>query len=569
MTNGGNTPVNAQVAFADQGKVLTFEPRDKQVALQPGNTADVPVMLNGRRKWFGRTEQLPFSAVVSPAGGQPPIMLNGVRQQTAVFPWWMPPAALAAVALAIALLAIFLRTPTVPTIGNEDQQTAIKKLADAGYVPQLQYKTDNDISQGLTLGTDPKGGSPLPKSQVVKLIMSSGKCQGTCPIMVDIPNVVGLSQEDAASRMQQADLGVRTEAKPSDETAGKVIDTEPKAATQLKKGDVVTLMVSKGPQNAPANPAGPSGPAPGGPAPGAPAPGAPGGPAPAPGAPGGPAPGGPAPGAPGGPAPAPGAPGAPGGPPPGGPDTPPAKQVAVPSLNGSSVEDATKALTDLGLKAKTAPDPVHSNAVPDGTVLSSAPKATGKVDPGSEVTLTVAQNTARANLIDTADVPDKAAWTATAATTEKLTFGTAGTTGGLVNKPAGSLTNGRGTLDPSTPTAVLETRPPDGGLITGQYKLEQPVVAGDHLTAVVGLIKKSSTAAEATAANTITFSVVANDQTIKSVTAMADTPQQLDVDLSKAKDANSIKIIATSSGKQDPNLTPVWQDLRLAPKVGK
>ncbi|MGH7750229.1 MAG: hypothetical protein ACREQ5_36490, partial [Candidatus Dormibacteria bacterium] len=68
---------------------------------------------------------------------------------------------------------------------------------------------------------------------------------------------------------------------------------------------------------------------------------------------------------------------------------------------------------------------------------------------------------------------------------------------------------------------------------------------------------------------TITFSVVANDQTIKSVTAMADTPQQLDVDLSKAKDANSIKIIATSSGKQDPNLTPVWQDLRLAPKVGK
>jgi hypothetical protein len=380
-------------------------------------------------------------------------------------------------------------------------------------------------------------------------------------------------QDDAATTLlQQAGLGSRTEQKPGDDAAGKVIGTTPQPATPVKKGETVTLMVSTGPKAE--NPGGPSGPASGGT-----------------GAAGGPAAGGPAAGGTG----AAGGPAA-GGPAAGGPGPTPPKQIEIPALTGNSVDAATKALTDLGLKVKVAPDPVHSNAVGDGKVLSSEPKAATTADPGSDVTLTVAKNTARVNLIDIADNTEKATWTASApAGTEKLTVGSKpGTTGGLVNKRAGSLDSGRGTLDPSTVTTVLETRPPDSGLVTGEYKLEPSVIPGDHVKALVGVVKtpettdsatgktggantgdeenkdNQATTTDGTKNNEITFSVVANDQPIKTVTLKPDMrPQQLDADLSQVKDATSVKIIVTSSGKQDPKVTPVWQGLRLEPTVGK
>jgi hypothetical protein len=109
-------------------------------------------------------------------------------------------------------------------------------------------------------------------------------------------------------------------------------------------------------------------------------------------------------------------------------------------------------------------------------------------------------------------------------------------------------------------------------LITGEYKLEPSVVPGDHVKALIGLVKPSTTTANTTETNTnneIIFSVEANGQPIKSVTAKPDTPQELDADLSKAVGAKSIKIVVTSSGRQNPTLTPVWQGLRIEPTIGK
>jgi hypothetical protein len=90
---------------------------------------DFPVRINGPRRWFGRTTRCPFSAVVTPTSPQPPIMLNGTRCQAAVFPWWVPAATLAIVAVTIALFALFKPgTPTVPVIGPVDQATAVQLL---------------------------------------------------------------------------------------------------------------------------------------------------------------------------------------------------------------------------------------------------------------------------------------------------------------------------------------------------------------------------------------------------------------------------------------------------------
>ncbi|MGH8572673.1 MAG: hypothetical protein ACREX8_08870, partial [Gammaproteobacteria bacterium] len=63
VTNGGNTPVTTGLVFKDQDSVLAFQPQQATAALRPGVTEEVPVLVNGPRRWFGRTERLAFSAV--------------------------------------------------------------------------------------------------------------------------------------------------------------------------------------------------------------------------------------------------------------------------------------------------------------------------------------------------------------------------------------------------------------------------------------------------------------------------------------------------------------------------
>ncbi|MGH3549638.1 MAG: PASTA domain-containing protein [Pseudonocardiaceae bacterium] len=487
LTNGGNTPVNSQVTFTDQDGVLTFEPREGSASLRPGATQELPVLVNGPRRWFGRTERLPFAAVVTPAGPQPPITLNGTRQQTAVFPWWIPTAAFAILALAIGVYAL-LPGAKVPEITPAmDRVAAEKALTDAKYVPDVQTQPDEIVLPGQAIGTDPKGGTPLDHGQHVKLMISAGKCPG-CPIQVDVPNVVGLPKDEAKALLERRNFNVRPVSRPDDAPVDQVITSDPAAGTPLALGSWVVLTVSSGPKPGPVPPVVP----------------------------------------------------VPGGPPPSAAPQP----VALPNLTARSVEDATKALTDLGLKAKTVP--VHSNAAPDGQVLSTNPAAPAKVDPGSDVTLTVAQNTAPADLIATAD---QAAWKSE---TGNITFpGKAGDSASFVL--VGRL------LSDST-VQVLETHPTATGFVTGVYKLAAPAVPGDHLRARIGLQGADAT-------GKVTFQVKASGQVIKKVTVSAGQFTDLDADLSTAKGATSIEITVLGDASSTKG-SPVWQDLRLEPQIG-
>jgi beta-lactam-binding protein with PASTA domain len=511
VTNGGNTPVDTRIAFKDQDGALSFEPQDGAATLQPGTSVESPVLINGPRRWCGRTERLPFSAVVTPASAQPPITLNGIRQQTAVFPWWIPPAAVAIVALTIALVALLKPgTPRVPVIGNADQLTAVKQLEDAHYIPEVLHQTDNNIAPGLAIGTDPKGSTELEYGQIVKLYVSAGKCEGPCPVQIEVPNIVGLSVTDAQARLEQMNFTVRTVRQSSDDQPiDQVLASDPKATTPRPPNSEVLLTVSAGSKNPP-------------PGPGV----------------------------------SPGAGASPGANTPPGRDTPPSTPIEVPALRNRSVEEATQALEGQGLKAKTVIE--HSNAVTDGQVLFSTPAAGSKVNPGSEVTLTVAKNTTPLDLIATAD---QAAW---ASGSGKLTFpGKETDKTGFVRQRADTLPNG-------TIAKVLETNPQNTGFITGIYKLEEPAVPGDHVLAQVGVLKgPASTAGGAgKGTGTVIFQVKANGQVIQQVTCSVGQFTKIDADLSSAKGATSIEITVLT-GTSPTKDTPVWQDFRLTPRIAR
>jgi len=208
---------------------------------------------------------------------------------------------------------------------------------------------------------------------------------------------------------------------------------------------------------------------------------------------------------------------------------------------------------------------VHSNAVGNGLVLSTKPAANSKVEPGSEVTLTVARNTAPADLIATAA---KATWTNGAG--NKLAFpGKAEDNTGLVQQRTAEL-DARAIV--KVIVTVLETNPQTTRSITGVYKLAEPVVPGDHVRAQVGLLKpKEAGGLQGTdnppgTGDTFTFVVRANGKDIKKVTTDGKLTE-LDADLSAVKDTTSIEI-AVEGPNPTQGWVPVWLNPRLEPRIG-
>lgn len=504
VTNGGNLPVDTRLTVRGQDDELTFEPQGAAAMLLPGDTQHFPVLVNGRRRWFGRPERLPFAVLVTPASPQPPITLNGTRRQTAIFPWWVPTAALAVIAAGIALFAVLKPgAPKVPVLGPVDEVTAVQQLKNAGYHPDPIMVRDNDIATGLTIRTDPAGGSSLPAGEQVRLYISAGRCDGPCP--VEVPSVVGLSLTEAQSKLHERGFAVRITKIAGDRPLDEVTASDPNAATLRPLGSEVLLTVSLGPSPTVSTTvsttllptvspiSNPLAPAPSNPAP---------------------------------------------------------VLIELPNLGTRSVQDATTALTELGLTAKTVT--VHSNAVATGQVLSTTPPATSKVEPGSEVTVTVARNTAAADLIATAG---QAAWKSAAG---KLAFpGMDTDTTGFV------LIRNPGVLEDGTTGKVLETSPQpfNNGFITGAYRLAEPVAPGDHVRARVGLLHGAT--------GQVTFLVKANGKVIQQVPDTADGQlEDLDADLSSAQGATSIEITVLVDPTISARDWAVWQDLRLEPQVG-
>ncbi len=94
------------------------------------------------------------------------------------------------------------------------------------------------------LETDPGRGEDVDKQGTVSLTLSKG------PERYAVPNVVGRTEEVARSMIEDGHLTVATpERKYSSKVdKGSVISSDPAAGEQLKRDEVVQLVVSDGPQ---------------------------------------------------------------------------------------------------------------------------------------------------------------------------------------------------------------------------------------------------------------------------------------------------------------------------------
>jgi serine/threonine-protein kinase len=137
-------------------------------------------------------------------------------------------------------------TPNLVGITLEEAQgvllatTETEKITVAAGEPVFS----ETIPEGVIVATDPPAGSGINPAGVITANISQG------PERYLVPNVVGMTPEAATDAITAANLtlGGRTEAFDDTVATGQVAKTTPKIGSELKPGERVDLVISKGPK---------------------------------------------------------------------------------------------------------------------------------------------------------------------------------------------------------------------------------------------------------------------------------------------------------------------------------
>ncbi|CAN5147637.1 Stk1 family PASTA domain-containing Ser/Thr kinase [soil metagenome] len=165
--------------------------------------------------------------------------------------WWIP---LLVALLVLALLGlggwlllgdVLGGEVRVPDVAGESRDAARARLNGLGLEPRAGDRVPSDeFAVDEVVRTDPEAGARVAEGSVVRLDVSSG------PATVAVPEVEGLSQDDARATLEGAGLVVdQVVETPSDDfDQGAAVDTDPEAGTEVEEGTGVTLVVSSGPE---------------------------------------------------------------------------------------------------------------------------------------------------------------------------------------------------------------------------------------------------------------------------------------------------------------------------------
>jgi eukaryotic-like serine/threonine-protein kinase len=146
-----------------------------------------------------------------------------------------------------ALVAFALTRPSdvsVPDVIGQDVDAATQILDGKGFDVAIKAVPSgaprNQVVEQDPIPTD-RGGGKAEEGSTVTLSVSSG------PAIAAVPDVSGLSEADAAKRLENAGFKVITRDEFSNSVPrGQVIGTEPAAGTQLSTTQVVTVLISRG-----------------------------------------------------------------------------------------------------------------------------------------------------------------------------------------------------------------------------------------------------------------------------------------------------------------------------------
>jgi eukaryotic-like serine/threonine-protein kinase len=125
----------------------------------------------------------------------------------------------------------------IPKIIGTLLDETTKTLAELGLEVQVSEEKFDDSVAGTILLSDPIPGTTVPKGTVVKVVVSKG------PVLVEVPNVVGMDLDKATAALEAAGFKVKVKNKLSVAILDRVYSQNPAAGTMSPKGSVITVEI--------------------------------------------------------------------------------------------------------------------------------------------------------------------------------------------------------------------------------------------------------------------------------------------------------------------------------------
>ena len=131
----------------------------------------------------------------------------------------------------------------VPRVRQLSQEDAEVELQDAKLSVGQVVTRDGPVEPGLVLRVIPQEGTELAAGQTVTLVVSSGE--------VDVPFVIGQSEQEGEDQLQQAGFNVGVRLVPDLGPAGRVLSQDPGGGTAQLGSTVIIEVSQKAPSPSP------------------------------------------------------------------------------------------------------------------------------------------------------------------------------------------------------------------------------------------------------------------------------------------------------------------------------
>lgn len=137
---------------------------------------------------------------------------------------------------------------TIPETKNMVAEDAEKTLKDMGLNVLQKPMQDNTVANGAVIYTSPAAGETVEGDSTVILYVSRAVISNTNYV----PSVTGKTLDDAKNDLKVLNFSVRTIEQASDQPAGTVLNQYPEAGTEARVSSIITLVVSTGVPDTPA-----------------------------------------------------------------------------------------------------------------------------------------------------------------------------------------------------------------------------------------------------------------------------------------------------------------------------
>jgi serine/threonine-protein kinase len=135
-------------------------------------------------------------------------------------------------------------TAKVPVTAGQPQAKASAKVEEAGFDVRVEPVNSQKVESGLVIHSSPSAGTTATRGSEVTLIVSSG------PKLAKVPVLVGSQRGTAEQQIRARGLVPSVSEREDSAPVGEVISQSPSAGTKVEPGSSVSIVVSKGEEEA-------------------------------------------------------------------------------------------------------------------------------------------------------------------------------------------------------------------------------------------------------------------------------------------------------------------------------